>query len=178
MKELEEMNLENVTVKDLSILDIMPLDINGVTIEIRDDRRHLVLPIGMSGDNFRTWKKKRGGVFLHDLRSFRMGENSGKYVIIEGVGIEGDHYKKIVRLIELDEMDEFESAKLVQGYLGDKFYMELCDLSENGMGTHRYIEEIEELEDEEDPDYVALPVVPSAPLEDEENSEHNIPLFE
>ena len=117
--------------------EMLPNNIDGIHINVEDGKRVINMPIMMTGEQFGRWNKGRGGVFSKDVFKWNKGDEHGNYVMLEG-----DGKKLILRLIEDENLEDFQMLKLVQGKLVDKFYMKLQDLSEpeekNG-----YIEENE-----------------------------------
>jgi len=125
--------------------EIFPININGVEVNVKDNIREIALPITMTGEQFARWKAKGpGGVFYRDLFSWINGKDHGKYVHIEGEYNKDEKKIGIYRLIEDEELPDFEAKRLVKGKLVDKFYMELKDLSENSENNDGYIEENQE----------------------------------
>lgn len=117
---------EEVTqVKDLNLEDLVPTIVDGVAISIINGRREISLPDNMNGDKFRTWKKRRGGIFYKDVFEFTRGREHGKYVKVTGEDIE-----YIIRLIEEEELEDFEARRLVHGKIKDKSFMILHNNSE------------------------------------------------
>ena len=55
---MEEKTLEQITqVRDLNIKDLVPAHIDGVTIEVVDNKRQIHLPVSMNGEKFFTDRK-------------------------------------------------------------------------------------------------------------------------
>jgi hypothetical protein len=130
--------LDDIKIKDLKISDIIPQSYNDVIITIMDGYHTLHLPPTMEKGKFKTWRKSAGGMFSKDVLNFSRKKEHGKYVLIEGRG-----ERKIVRLIEDEELNEFKHFKLVKGIVKDKPYMILKKLSpgEKLTNTRRYIKE-------------------------------------
>jgi len=122
--------------------ELVPTNIEGVSINVVNKVREIGLPLLMGGEQFTKWKNRKGGPFYRDLFLWANGREHGKYVSME----EGKE-KLIVRLIDEDEYDDFAARKLVHGKIKDKPYMLLLDLSENGELKEKngYIEEIAEV---------------------------------
>ena len=120
--------------------EIVPNNINGVLVSIKDGMHQLDIPSEMTGEQFAGWKKGRGGVFSKDVYLWNMNKLCGKYILMEG-----DGKKFILRLIEEDEVKKFKSCKLIEGKVKDKPYMKLVDLSKNAKSKRKfkYIEEID-----------------------------------
>jgi len=138
-------DLSNLKIKDLNMQDIIPQNIKDVIICVQDDMHTLVLPDGMDKHKFKTWRKGNGGVFNRDVLAFLREKDHGKYVLVEGEG-----ERKIIRIIENDELHLFKALKLVNGIIKDKPFMLLKNLNENEKlsSTRRYIKENSEHEEE------------------------------
>ena len=147
MKESKEEKILNFIIKDLSIREICPNSIDNVIISIADgDQYHIDLPSNMMGENFKKWLSGKGGIFSKDVSRFLKGKPHGKYLFMES----GDD-RSIIRLIEDEEIPDFEMKNLIHGKVKDKPYMVLRTLTEEQELTNniRYIVEspvIEELE--------------------------------
>lgn len=155
--------------------DLVPNNIEGVIINVIDKKREILIPVTMTGEQFARWKKRKGGMFYRDLFLWLNGKNHGKYVSME-CGEEN----LIVRLIDDNELDEFNSRKLVHGKIKDKSYMILLDLSENGKLNEKngYIDE--ENKDEDLLSEISMNInQPNIPQDDDEaGSGKSISLFE
>jgi len=129
--------LENLNVKDLNMSEIIPQSFNGTIVTILDGKHTLILPDGMDMGKFKTFRKSKGGFFSQDVLSFNRGKEHGKYVLIEGSG-----ERKIVRLIEDEEILLFQTLHLIKGIIKDKPYMTVRNLAPNEKLTSavRYIE--------------------------------------
>ena len=114
----EKEKLDNLDIKDLDIKDLIPQSFNGTIVTVMNDKHTIQLPDGMDGPKFKTFRKSNGGVFNRDVLAWKRGKEHGKYVSIEGHG-----ERKIVRLIEDDEMLLFQTLKLIKGIVKDKPYM-------------------------------------------------------
>lgn len=133
----------------------------------------------MGGEQFGRWKAKgRGGVFYKDLFNHLNGKDHGKYIHVEGEYKEDEKYIGICRIIEDDELPDFEAKKLVNGKYVDKFYMELVNLSEKNENSDEYIQENQGDEEiESQPMNLKPNQIP--PLDDEEaGSSRSISLFD
>ena len=159
-------DLSNLNIKDLSIKELLPQSLNNVTITVYEGRHTLFLSEGLDKAKFKTFKKSRGGMFSKDVLNYSRGKDHGKYVLIEGKG-----ERKIVRLIEDDELFLFQTFKLVGGIIKDKPFMLLKDLQEGQKFTEnvKYIKEInrEDLETEE---VMSINPQVTAELEDDHDS--------
>lgn len=154
--------------------ELIPTNIEGVSINVVDKVREIGLPVLMGGEQFTNWKNRKGGPFYRDLFLWANGKDHGKYVSMEEGKI-----KLIVRLIDEDEHDDFVARKLVHGKIKDKPYMILLDLSKNTDSDERngYIEEIQE-EDitSENSMNINQPNIPQE--EDEAGSGKSVSLFD
>ena len=158
---------------------IYPIEIDGVLVEVKDGRREVSLPVTMTGEQFGRWKAKgRGGVFYKDLFGFLNEKDHGKYVHVEGEYTENEKYIAICRIIEDEELSDFEAKKLVNGKYVDKFYMELVNLSEKKENSNEYIQE-NQGNDEIESQPMNLKPNHIPPLDDEEaGSGRSISLFD
>ena len=154
--------------------EIVPNKIEEVYISIEDGLRQVILPITMNGEQYTRWKRGRGGVFYRDVFLWNIDKPHGKYILMEGEG-----EKSVLRLIEDDEIEDFEDRKLISGKVKDKPYMKLIDLAENGEMKRNfgYIEQNDQDDITESESMIINP--PNIPLEDEEaNSGKSISLFD
>lgn len=134
----KETDIDAINVTDLKMSDIIPQSYNDVIVNIIDGYHTLYLPEGMEKGKFRTWRRSAGGMYSKDVLAFSRGKEHGKYVLIEKKG-----ERKIVRLIEDEELSLFKHLKLVKGIVKDKPYMIFKNLQENEKltSTVRYIKE-------------------------------------
>jgi len=134
-------------IKDLKMSDILPQSLGEVVILVNGKEHCLVLSDGMNGDKYRTFRKSRGGIFSRDSLAYHRGKKYGKYLLIEG-----GNERKIVRLIEDDELLLFQTLKLIHGIVKDKPFMLLKKLEENQnlTSTREYIKKNSEYEEEID----------------------------
>jgi len=175
---MEEKTLEQITqVRDLNIKDLVPAHIDGVTIEVVDNKRQIHLPVSMNGEKFFTWRKRRGGVFYKDLFFWLNKKEHGKYVEASGEGI-----LLILRIIEDNELEAFQSKRLVHGKVKDQHIMvlkNLVDEKENAE-DYEYIKEIDLDDEEEDENQNPLPMknLDISLDEEETNSGRSLSLFD
>jgi hypothetical protein len=137
-KLTKDEKLENLNIKDLEIKDIIPQSFNGTIITIMDGLHLLWLGEKMDEPKYRTFlRKSKGGIFNKDVLAYRRGNPHGDYVLIEGNG-----ERKIVRLIEDEEILSFKSVHLIHGIIKDKPYMLLRNLESKDklIFVGRYIE--------------------------------------
>jgi hypothetical protein len=175
---MEQQILEKITqVKDIHIKDLVPNTIDGVVIQVIDNRRQISLPLTMNGEKFVTWKKKRGGIFYKDLFNWIKGEPYGKYIKASGEDV-----LLILRIIDDEDLELFQLKKLVHGKIKDQNVMILRNLSENDILEEEpeYIKEsgLDNTKETENDDPMISEIV-NIPLEDEEaNSGRSISLFD
>lgn len=165
---------ENLEVKDLDISQLVPQFYNDVVISIFEGYHTLFLPSNMEKGKFRTFRRSAGGIFSKDVLNFSREKDHGKYLLLEGKG-----ERKIVRLIEDEELTMFKHLKLVKGILKDKPYMILKNLDEKEKlsSTGRYIKENSELEEVEETINIEPHVI--AEEDDEYNSNtSSVSLFD
>jgi hypothetical protein len=173
---MEQKILEQITqVKDLKIESLVPNNIDGVTIEIKEGRRETTLPPTMTGESFRSWKKRRGGIFYRDLFLFLTGQPHGKYIQAEG-----ENLLYILRIIDDEELSLFETKHLVHGKIKDQNVMILKNMfetteTEADLG---YIEEINQEETEEEDPMIQKINTITLSDEDEANSGRSVSLFD
>jgi len=164
-KVLAIVNEKKTSVTDLNLNQIVPNNIDNVILTISNNKCEMILPKSMSGNDFKRWKNNRGGIFSRDLINFTLNKPYGKYLLIEG-----NKEKAIIRLIEDDELDRFETLKLVDGVIKDKSYMILRHMNNQDslIKTDIYIEQgIEEAEVPK----IIIPDITSIP----EDSDNHIP---
>jgi len=131
---------KNLHIKDLKITEIVPNVIDNVIINIVDNKCEIYLP-PMTGIDYKKWKNGRGGIFSRDLIKYLLDKPYGQYVLLKE-----NKEKKIIRLIEDDEIEIFETLKLIDGKIKDKPFMNLRYITkgESLTKSNRYIEHIEE----------------------------------
>jgi hypothetical protein len=141
MKEMGQEKILNYTIRDLKIEELCPNSINGVIVSIVNNKSEIDLPPNMTSEFFRKWIRGTGGMFSRDVSKHAKGKKSAKYILMEGEG-----ERSILRLIDDEELELFESLKLIDGKVKDKPYMLLKNLAENQSLTtyDRYIEETPE----------------------------------
>lgn len=175
---MDQKILEQIAqVKDVHIKDIVPNQIDGVTIDVVDGRREIYLPVGMSGEKFLTWKKHRGGIFYKDIFSWLAGDPCGKYIQATGEGVD-----LILRVIDDEDLSAFQLRRLVHGKVKDQYVMILKNRLESQEleEESEYIKEIDlgdpAKTEEEDP---MIAEIINIPLEDEEgHSGRSVSLFD
>jgi len=143
-KILDTVQERNLSIKDLKMNEIIPNVIDEVVITISEKRCELSLPLDMTGEKYRKWKKGRGGIFYKDVLKVVENKSCGNYVLLEG---NGDRF--IARLIEDNEIEAFNVLKLIDGKIKDKAYMKLRNIKkEQSLNTsNRYIEQNDEVID-------------------------------
>lgn len=147
MKKLNEEKILNYTIHDLSIREICPNCIECVIISIADNQYLMDIPSNMVGESFKRWLQGAGGIFKKDVSQFLKGKTCGKYILMEG-----NDERSILRLIEEEELLEFETKRLVHGRVKDKPYMTLRNLGpeQNLTNNLRYIVENPIVEESEE----------------------------
>ena len=121
--KLSEKEIANLKITDLNIPDIIPQVFNGTLVDIQNGHHVLYLADRIDGSKYKTFRKTNGGVFSRDVLAFKRNLDHGNYVLIEGKG-----ERKIVRLIEDDELFLFQTFKLVNGIIKDKAFMTVREL--------------------------------------------------
>jgi hypothetical protein len=136
----------DLVITDINIKKLIPNVIDNFLIGIIDDHHTIILPMNVSGTQFKTWKKGRGGIFSKDVLNYTLKKPYGKYVLIK------DKKEKIIaRVISESEELQFKSLKLIDGQIKDKSYMILLKLK-NGkkfLNTQRYINEKDIIHEED-----------------------------
>jgi len=164
---------EDVTqVNDIEFESLLPTTVDEVTIKVENGKREIGLPDSMNGEKFVTWKKRRGGIFYKDVFEFSRGRDHGKYVQLIGEDLE-----YIVRLIDEEELEDFQVRRLIHGKIKDKPFMILHNRSEieDFDGKDGYINENDP---EETEDFMVINTI-NIPQEDEEaGSAKSISLFD
>jgi hypothetical protein len=161
----------NYTIRDLKMEEICPNSIDNVILSIVDGVPIVDLPNNMPSDTFKRWLKGKGGVFSKDLKKYCKGNPCGKYILMEG-----GKDRSIIRIIDDNEIEIFESFNLVDGKVKDKPFMTLRVLSEGQdlKSTDRHIDEIPESDlpptESETPNNMP-------PLAGEDSDSHSLALF-
>jgi len=173
-KLTEKEKLDNLDIKDLDMKDLVPQSFNGTVVFVLDDKHVIFLPVGMDGPKFKTFRKSNGGVFNRDVLAWKRGKEHGKYLLIEGHG-----ERKIVRLIEDEELLLFKTLKLIKGIVKDKPYMLVRNLEFGGKLTSdgRYIEKENSEHDDDVPEMVVTPQV-KVVEEDHDVATTSVSLFD
>jgi len=121
----KENESEELKIKDLKIKDLIPQSFKEITVTFINDQHCVMMADSMNQDKYKTFKKSNGGMFSRDTLAYSRGKESGKYLLIEG-----DGERKIVRIIEDEELLLFQIRKLIHGIIKDKPYMLLRKLQE------------------------------------------------
>ena len=142
--KLAENEESELKIKDLKMGQIIPQAFENAVITMYDNRHQIVLGDTMNGDKFKTFRKSKGGMFTKDSLLYSRGHDHGKYLLIEGNG-----ERKIVRLIEDEELLLFQTLRLIHGIVKDKPYMLLKKLEkgEKLSSSEIYIKKNSEQED-------------------------------
>lgn len=174
VKDHKNEEIDNLSIKDLKMDELIPQEYNGVIITIMDGYQTLDLPVSMEKNKFKTWRKSAGGVFSRDVLNYSRNKEHGKYVLLEGNG-----EKKIVRLIEDEELFMFKHLKLIKGIIKDKPYMLLKNVDNNDKLTSngRYIKENSEHEKVEETIAIG-PQVTASDTDDFESHTSSVSLFD
>ena len=169
----EKYDLSNLTIKDLNVGELIPQSFNGTIISELNGRHCLNLPDGMDQPKFKTFFKSPGGMFARDSLAYMRGKEHGKYLLIEGKG-----ERKIVRLIEDEELLLFQTLKLIKGIVKDKPFMLLRNLlpEEKLSNSERYIKENSEHEEPEE--VMAVQPQTAKPEDDHETNATSVSLFD
>jgi len=131
IKELLEIAKEkNFSIKDLSLIDLLPSEIDGIFVSIDENRPVLYLPENFTGEKLVRWKKDRGGILYKDIKNYLNESIKPEYVMFEGEG------KKIIaRVIDDSQIESFKNSKLLHGKIKDVYYMILKEVKENNKGS-------------------------------------------
>jgi len=169
----EKEDLSELKIKDLDMSDLLPQSLNGVIILEHEGRHCLDMPFMMDGAKFKTWRKSKGGLFNLDAIKYLRGHEYGKYLLIEGSG-----KRKIVRLIEDEELLMFKTLKLLNGMVKDKPFMLVKNLApgEKLTTSERYIKKNSEHEEVEDEMKIQPTVI--KPEADHESNTTSVSLFD
>lgn len=143
-KKITKITVENdqndIIVRDLKIDQIIPNTIDNFSVSIIDGHHTLIIPSNITGDIFAMWKKNRGGIFSKDVLRHALNKRHGKYIHINT-----DKLNCIARVISDDELDYFQSKKLVDGIIKDIHYMILKNIK-NGQKLTEISKNINESE--------------------------------
>lgn len=136
--KLTEKEDSNLSVKDLSMEQIIPQSFKQGVINLIDGKHTLFLAENIDGDKFKTFRKSKAGRFNEDVLNFSRDKDHGKYLLIEN-----KEKREIVRLIEDDEILLYQTLKLINGIIKDKPYMSIRELgpSDKLTNSKRYIKE-------------------------------------
>jgi len=172
--KLAEKEVQELKIKDLKMKDIIPQAFNEIII-YQDGNEHAVyMTETMNGDKFKTFRRSKGGVFLRDSLAYSREKEHGNYLLIEGNG-----ERKIVRLIEDEELLLFQTLKLIHGIVKDKPYMLLKKLQpgEKLSSADRYIKKNSEHEVVQEEVMATVPL--ALPVEDDpETLSSSVSLFD
>jgi hypothetical protein len=132
----------NYKIRDLKITELVPNNVDYL-VSIVDGHHLVVFPTAITGQQFQTWKKSRGGIFSKDVLNYTLKKEHGNYILVKGE----DKYF-IARLISDDELLKFEALNLIDGKIKDKPYMILKHLEEEDNLTSTRINVFEKTEEE------------------------------
>jgi hypothetical protein len=138
--DIQSEELNDYTIKDLTIDEIVPNVIDDFIVTIFEDHHTIFLPSTTTGIQFKVWNRGRGGVFSKDVLKHTQKKKTGQYIIIKG-----NEVRCIARLITEEEQSLFGSLKLIDGKIKDIPYMILKNLKEDEklISTRKYKEYIE-----------------------------------
>jgi len=175
MKKLKIDPIEdyNYTIRDLTIEEIVPNNIDNYLVSIYGGHHLIVLPNSVMGIQFKNWKRSRGGQFSRDVlyHTLKKYEDVGKYILVKG---DGQYF--IARLIAEEEKLKFEALKLIDGKIKDVPYMILRHLNEDDALTNTKLSVFSNEEELQSTDFYPST---SQPVHDEELDYHggSVSLF-
>ena len=142
MNKEETIETNNVTIRNLTMEEIIPNLVESVFININDDKIELVLPGNMCGIEFKKWKIGRGGLFLKDIYESLKKDKFNNYVLVEE-----DDKKKIIRLFEDNEYEIYKTRNIIDGKIKDKWFtiIKIVNSDESLTKNNRYIKQMEDL---------------------------------
>lgn len=168
MKINKELSIEsediNYTVKDLKISEIVPNTIDNFTVMLYEDHQAIILPSTITGVQFKSWHRGKGGIFSKDVLNYSLHKPHGKYVLIKG-----NKLNCIARLISEEEIELF-NPKFIDGKIKDTSYMILKNLKdeESLTNVHKYIEK--DIDNEEDIEIISC----SNETDQDEDFDHHV----
>jgi len=141
---IEEIN-EYVT--DLTMDQLIPNTFDNYGVGIIDDHHTILMPMNITGTQFRAWKKSKGGIFSKDVLKYSLGKDCGKYVHIQSKEL-----TCIARLIDDEEELTFRTLKLIDGKIKDVPYMILRKIKneQKFINSQRYIDENNDISEDEE----------------------------
>lgn len=150
----------DLNVKDLNIQDLLPNNIDNVILTLDENSCIINLPKNMTGFDLKKWKCNKGGIFYKDVKLFLTNKQHGQYCLLNE-----ENYQTIIRIIEDDEIESFNTLGLINGKIKDKAFMVLKHVNYGDSLTKidRYIEQIEELEVPK----IIMPDITSVPEDNE-----------
>ncbi len=159
----EPENKEVLSIKDLTMNDIIPNIVDDVIIKMNNYKIEKYLPSDMGGDRYRRWMNGKGGVFFKDAKDFSKQKLHGSYALVTY----DDNSRAIIRLINDEENESF--SILADGKIKDRQYIIMRTLSDTDelSSTMRVTKH-------EDP--IELYIEPKEETETE-NESTNVPLF-
>lgn len=125
-------------VEDIHIVDLIPNVMGKVTITEKEGEHILYIPSDMDSVKWKKWLITAAGVFSKDFLAWLREKADPKYMMIKS-----SIYKTVIRLIDEEELLLFETRKLINGKIKDRYYMHLktVGINENLHGHDRYIKE-------------------------------------
>lgn len=144
-KIIENIEDSHLSIQDVTIDELIPININGVVVTREEEYQTIYLPPYTDGLTFKSWYRGRGGIIAKDILNQKYKRPTGKYIIIKGREIHC-----IARLVSDEEKSFFETHNLIDGKLKDKCYMILKHLNEeiNAKSKQIYINEEDIIENE------------------------------
>jgi hypothetical protein len=139
IKSVENTDEEvNYKLKDLKMSQLIPNIIDNYLVTILDGHHTIIMPSNITGMQFKAWSQGKGGIFSKDVLKHALNKKTPKYILFKT-----NELNCIIRIIEEDEQEYFESLKLIDGKIKDKPYMILKNLrsGEKLSNTNRYIDE-------------------------------------
>jgi hypothetical protein len=168
--KLRHLDISNCKINEISLDKLLPNVVDNVLVNINDGKRTVVLNPEMGGVSYKNWLKNKGGIFAKDVRNFTLDKFTGKYVIYES-GSE----KLVLRMIDDNEILDFEAKRLVSGNLKDTPYMLFKVIENNELTSYKLNKTMPILEEELE---VIIDDTDKTTDLDDTNYVNNISLFE
>lgn len=141
LKDIPILLNKDLKIRDLNLKEIIPNNIDNVIVNIIEGRHILFLPNDMIKEKYKKWINGKGGVFSKDVHQYNIGNLKSKYILIKN-----DKESLICRLINDDELETFNSLKIIDGIIKDKPFtlIKKVNNDEKLSQTKRYINETNE----------------------------------
>jgi len=161
---MEENNnvFEDVSIKNLTISQIVPNIIDNVIINIVNNKREICLPKDMSGYKLSEWLRGRGGIFSKDIKSYINGKSTENYFLLDG--------RKIIRIIDNQERESL--IDIIDGEINNKYYTLIREIKDGENLTQS--NKKEEMEEIESPKIIITPYISSNQRGSDNYNEENI----